>query len=88
VVATAVSGNPELIEHGRNGLLVAPADPEALAQAVCWMLDNPEQARALGRTGRSTVMEEFSVKKMVERTEAVYRSLWNQAARSPDPGEA
>jgi glycosyltransferase involved in cell wall biosynthesis len=78
VVATAVSGNPELIEHGRNGLLVAPADPEALAQAVCWMLDNPEQAQALGRAGRSTVMEEFSVKKMVERTEAVYRSLWDK----------
>ena len=79
VVATAVSGNPELIEHGRNGLLIPSADPKALATAVTWLLENPQEAKTMGKAGRSTVAEEFSVKKMVEKTEDVYRSILSEA---------
>ena len=40
VVATAVGGIPEVVEHGRNGLLVAPEDPDALAGAIRRVLDD------------------------------------------------
>lgn len=79
VVATAVSGNPELIEHGRNGLLIPSADPKALATAVTWLLENPQEAKAMGKASKSTVAGEFSVKKMVEKTEEVYRSILSEA---------
>ena len=45
VVATAVSGIPELVEHEVNGLLVAPDDPQALADALLRLHDDPELTR-------------------------------------------
>jgi glycosyltransferase involved in cell wall biosynthesis len=59
VVATAVSGIPELIEHEVNGLLVAPEDPEALADALLRLHDDPELTRRLTAAGRETVRERF-----------------------------
>ena len=47
VVATAVSGIPELVEHEVNGLLVEPDDPHALADALLRLHDDPELTRRL-----------------------------------------
>ncbi|MFE4703191.1 glycosyltransferase family 4 protein [Streptomyces sp. NPDC056738] len=55
VVATAVSGVPDLVEHGATGLLVAPADPAATARAVGWLLDHPREATEMGRQGSRRV---------------------------------
>lgn len=59
VVASAISGIPEVIEHGRTGLLVAPDDPAALADALVRLLRDPAAAEALGRTGEAFVRESF-----------------------------
>lgn len=59
VVSTWHSGLPEVIEDGRNGLLVAPEDTEALARALSWLLNHPEQRVQLGHAGRETVQEKF-----------------------------
>lgn len=48
-VSTTVSGIPELIEHGRSGLLVEPRDPEALAQSIEELLKNAELRNRLGK---------------------------------------
>lgn len=72
VVATAVGGTPEMILHGQTGLLVPPADPEALAEAILTLLRNPEYARQLGERGRQYALEKFSVDAMVEGNLAVY----------------
>ena len=61
VVSTRLSGIPELVEDGEHGLLVRPDDPEALADAVARLLDDPDRARAMGRAGREKVDEEFSL---------------------------
>lgn len=53
VIASAVGGIPEVIESGINGLLVPPEDPEALALAICYYLQNPAVAEAAGRHGRA-----------------------------------
>jgi glycosyltransferase involved in cell wall biosynthesis len=59
VVSTPVSGIPELVEDGTNGLLVPQDDPEALAAALRKLYENPDLASRLGHAGRATVREQF-----------------------------
>jgi glycosyltransferase involved in cell wall biosynthesis len=59
VVATAVSGIPELVDDGRNGLLVPPDDASAMADALWRVAKDPELAAALATAGRTTVSERF-----------------------------
>ncbi len=59
VVASRVSGIPELVRHEDNGILVEPDAPEALADAIAALLDQPERSIALGRRARATVTEVF-----------------------------
>lgn len=59
VVASNVSGIPELVGHGRNGLLVEPDDPLALADAITRFLHEPRLCAELGRRARETVTESF-----------------------------
>ena len=61
VVSTAISGIPELVENGVNGLLVPPGDAEALAAAMRALLEDPDRAREMGRRGRSKVRDEFTL---------------------------
>ncbi|MGD0497326.1 MAG: glycosyltransferase family 4 protein [Bryobacteraceae bacterium] len=74
VVASRVGGLPEVIRHGENGLLVENA-PAAIAAALRELLDDPARARHLGQTGRRSVMEHFTVERMVRRTLEVYRQV-------------
>ena len=55
VIASAVSGIPELVEHEVNGLLVEPDDPEALADTLLRLHEDPRSRRALADSGRETV---------------------------------
>jgi glycosyltransferase involved in cell wall biosynthesis len=75
VVATAVGGNPEAVMEGETGLLVPPGDGPALAEAIGWLLDRPEQAAAFGHAGRRRVVERFELSRMVKQYEAVYDRL-------------
>ena len=86
VIATAVGGNPELVEAGRTGELVPPADPEALAECILAYGRNPDAARAAGRAGRERVERNFSLAGMVSRYEALYTRLL--AAAPPPVGAA
>jgi glycosyltransferase involved in cell wall biosynthesis len=63
VVASGISGIPELVEDGLTGLLVPPGDPEALARALSRLHDDPLLRRELGLAGREKVVEEFDVRK-------------------------
>ena len=59
VIASAVSGIPELVEHEVNGLLVAPEDAEALADSLLRLHDDPALAATLAGSGRETVASRF-----------------------------
>lgn len=70
VIATDVGGNPELIEDGKNGLLVPAGDREALCEALTHLLTTPEHRTILGRAALLSA-ERFSTAAMVEKTAAL-----------------
>jgi starch synthase len=72
VVASAVGGILEVVEDGKTGLLVPPADAAALAAALDRVLGNPALGRAMGQAGRRRVEDKFSWASVAERTEQVY----------------
>ena len=51
VAATDVNALPEVVVNGKTGLIVPPGDPNALADALGWLIDNPCRARGNGRRG-------------------------------------
>ncbi|MDX2500493.1 MAG: glycosyltransferase family 4 protein [Deltaproteobacteria bacterium] len=75
VVATSAGGLPEIIHDGITGRLVAPADPEALAQGIVDMLTYPDRAGSMAAAGRERVLQEFSVEAMVTKNIEVYRRI-------------
>jgi glycosyltransferase involved in cell wall biosynthesis len=80
VVASAVGGNDEVIVHGETGLLVPPADAEALAANIRMVLANPHLARRLAAAGKARVYDQFSAETMVERVTEIYQQIlaWNE----------
>ena len=75
VVASAVGGIPEIIQHGQTGLLVPPADSLALAGAIEELLLDPEKAEQLGREGRQVVLERFTEDRMMVLLRQLYEQL-------------
>lgn len=75
IVATRHSGNPELIRDGSNGYLVPERDPEALAERLVQLLQNPDQCFRMGRAAREVIEEHFNLKKQNQRLEALYQGL-------------
>ncbi len=74
VVASAVSGLQDVVRHGQTGILVPPADPEALARATVALLQDPERARGMGEAARRAA-EAYGVEAMVAEIEALYARL-------------
>ena len=73
VVASAVGGIPDQIRPGREGILVPPGDPGALADALTKVLRDPELARRVGEAGRQRASTKFSHENMVRKVEGIYR---------------
>jgi glycosyltransferase involved in cell wall biosynthesis len=75
IVATAVGGNVEAIEHERTGLLVAARDAAGLETAMNRLLEDPLLARRLGEAARSSVVARHQFSGMVREYELVYKRL-------------
>jgi len=61
VVATEISGIPELVHPGETGCLVPPADPLALADALVSVYQNPVEAARMAKAGQTLVATEFNI---------------------------
>lgn len=67
VVATDVGGVRDAVVDGRTGVLVPPASPEATADAIVRLLQNPPRRRAMGEAGRAHVLRHFRQEDVLDR---------------------
>jgi glycosyltransferase involved in cell wall biosynthesis len=72
VVASDVGGLPEIVEHGRTGLLVPSGDADALAEALAAVAGDSARAAMMGAAGRERALAEFSQERCTDRIEAIY----------------
>ncbi|MDX3639998.1 glycosyltransferase family 4 protein [Streptomyces sp. MB09-02B] len=75
LIATAVPGLSEVLESCPGTVSVPPKDPDALADAICAVLDNPEKAERGARRARAAVRREFDARDMVGGYLKVYERL-------------
>jgi len=73
-VAFAVGGVPEVVEHGRQGLLVPAGDVEAMTEAVARLLEDDDLRLRMGEAGRKRARL-FSIERHVERICDIYREV-------------
>ncbi len=75
VVATRVSGTPEIISDHENGVLVDPANPELLSKSISYLIDNQEVRKKIACSGYETVRTRFTEELMVNKTIKLYHEL-------------
>jgi glycosyltransferase involved in cell wall biosynthesis len=75
VVATEVGGNPELVVHGQTGLLVPPANAQALSDAILFLLGNEEAALRYGAAGKRRVDDKFGLGRMIKEYENLFEKV-------------
>lgn len=73
VVSTATCMIPEIIEDGVNGF--CSNDEEYLREKLEWCLDNPNEAADIGKQGRKTIEEKFTLSKHIERWEKLFKDV-------------
>jgi len=72
VIACAVGGIPEVIEHGKSGLLIKPNNPDELTESLDKLKENESLRKELGERLHEKVIKDFSVEKMVRDTLKLY----------------
>jgi len=75
VVATRVGGVPDVVRDGEDGFLVDPGDVDALADRLTRLAADPELRERLGASGRARVIPRYSVERLVDDIDLLYRSL-------------
>jgi len=88
VIATNVGGIPELVQPWETGLLVAPADPLALAEAIQDLAAHPEEALRMGRNGRRRTEQHFTLERKIEETEQICLGFLKRRAATTEPAHA
>lgn len=80
IVASDVAGVPDVLADGQNGLLVPEKDADALAEAVCTLLDDPSLRRQLGDAARATTQDHLSWIHIAQRVAGVLESCGPETA--------
>ena len=73
-VASDTGGIPEVVSHGKTGLLVPPREHRALATAISELLKDQERRERMGSAGLERIKRLFTAERMVEKTLGVYRA--------------
>ncbi len=83
-VATRVGGMPETVRHEETGLLVPPRDPDALAAAICRLLDSPDEARRFAQAGRRLMLDRHTIEHTVAAIDDLYQGRHTRVERGFD----
>jgi len=75
VIATPVGGIPEVIQNYKNGILVPVNNPQKLADAIQYLLDNKDVRTKLGIIGRKYIKKNFSLEVTVKKLNMIYKAI-------------
>ena len=81
VVAADVGGVKELVIDGVNGILVPSCNTEVFVKAICRILQDKDNAYAMGKAGRKYVIENFGIDRMIKETEQIYNKFIDEKIR-------
>jgi len=81
VVATDIDGVRELVKNMETGILVPPGDPESLASAVIYLLQNKEVALKFGENFRKEISSRYTLSRMADETENLYLRLYEERSK-------
>lgn len=74
-VVTRCGGSPELVRHGRDGLVVAPGDEEALAEALTTLLADADRRREMGISAQRRIQQDFHISRTIRKHLRLYQGL-------------
>jgi glycosyltransferase involved in cell wall biosynthesis len=75
VISTRVGGSTDIIEHGRNGLLVDVDSVEQMLHAIAYVFDDPRLAARLGKSARKTIEEHHDLSTIADRYVMLYKGM-------------
>ena len=75
VVATRTGGTPEIIIDGENGVLFTPNEVDDLVKKIAHLLDEPESRHRIGSAGKQTILERFTMTKMMDQMEGFLQEV-------------
>ncbi|MBI3949101.1 MAG: glycosyltransferase family 4 protein [Acidobacteria bacterium] len=78
VIASNIGGPAEIVTHRATGWLVPPGEADALAEAIAYLLDDPDLRDRLSAAGREEVQARFERERVIDQIEAVYQELLTQ----------
>ncbi len=81
IIATRVGGLPEIVKDGETGILVESDDAHALAEAIVYLLKNPEKRKEMGLAGRRLLEEFLTADKMAGHIYSIYISVISEQER-------
>ena len=79
IVASDVVGNSDCVRNGYNGLLLS-LDVDTFVEAICGLLDNPQQIKAFGDNSRTLYESEFNIRNRIAMLEDIYKEVANKKA--------
>jgi len=74
IISTDAGGIPEMIEYNKSGLLISPANPQMLAEAILKLLTDDNQAKKLAAEAANIVKNKFNLEKMAKKTAKLYEN--------------
>jgi glycosyltransferase involved in cell wall biosynthesis len=83
VIATRVGGMTEIVEEGRNGLLVESGNASALAEAILQLLSDDDLRESMGKAGHQRSLEVFSWERIAENLLNQYRNIFESQEQIP-----
>ncbi|MTK53264.1 glycosyltransferase [Paludibacter sp.] len=78
IIATNVGGNPEVIQHGKTGIMIPPRNAEKLANAILALVRNPEKRERLAVQAQKNARTDFSQEKIFNEIETMYNLVLMQ----------
>jgi glycosyltransferase involved in cell wall biosynthesis len=87
IVGSTAGAIPEIVEHGRNGFLVPPRSPGALAEAIQQLADDPRRRRDMGRLNRAKAEATFSWDHVIDRHLSIYNGVQHRSRARPRMAE-